>query len=149
VQKRLLQTHQQSHRPPVDRSTQLVFESADHRREPRIVVCRKHSSSPSMAELQSWQAPVRWMLTAHDVRKQTGITSICGTSDVVKVSTVSYSCTAVFKSEYFTPEYLLRVKYYHSNIFCLKIPGTENPENPRAQRPYQCWDACCPQMAIN
>jgi hypothetical protein len=60
VQKRLLQTHQQSHRPPVDRSTQLGFEFADHRREPRIVVCRKHSSSPLMAELQSWQAPVRW-----------------------------------------------------------------------------------------
>ena len=26
------------------------------RQEPRIVVCRKHSSSPSRAELQSWQA---------------------------------------------------------------------------------------------
>ena len=71
-------------------------------------------------------------LTAHDVRKQPGITSICGTSDVVKVSTVEAAATAVFKTEYFTPEYLLRVKYYRSNIFCLKIPGTENPENPRA-----------------
>jgi hypothetical protein len=27
--------------------------------EPRIVVCRKHNPSPSMAELQSWQAPDR------------------------------------------------------------------------------------------
>ena len=74
-------------------------------------------------------------LTAHDVRKQPGITSICGTSDVVKVSTVDCveaAATAVFKTEYFTPEYLLRVKYYRSKIFCLKIPGTENPENPRA-----------------
>ena len=72
-------------------------------------------------------------LTAHDVRKQPGITSICGTSDVVKVSTaVEAAATAVFKTEYFTPEYLLRVKYYRSNIFCLKIPGTENPANPRA-----------------
>ena len=63
-------------------------------------------------------------LTAHDVRKQPGITSICGTSDVVKVSTVDEAAaTAVFKTEYFTPEYLLRVKYYWSNIFCLKILG--------------------------
>jgi hypothetical protein len=71
-------------------------------------------------------------LAAHDVRKQPGITSICGTSDVVKVSTVDCveaAATAVFKTEYFTPEYLIRVKYYRSNIFCLKIPGTENPEN--------------------
>jgi hypothetical protein len=72
------------------------------------------------------------LLTAHDVRKQLGITSICGTSDVVKVSTVVAAATAVFKTEYFTPEYLLRVKYYRSNIFCFKIPGTKNPENPRA-----------------
>jgi hypothetical protein len=40
VQKRLMQTHQQSHRPPVDRSTQLGFESADYRparRKPRYI----------------------------------------------------------------------------------------------------------------
>ena len=78
-------------------------------------------------------------LTAHDVRKQPGITSICGTSDVVKVSTVEAAATAVFKTEYFTPEYLLRVKYYRSNIFCLKIPGTENPENPRADQVVHTW----------
>jgi hypothetical protein len=44
-------------------------------------------------------------LTAHDVRKQPGITSICGTSDVMKVSTDEAAATAVFKTEYFTPEY--------------------------------------------
>jgi hypothetical protein len=53
----------------------------------------------------------------------------------VKVSTVEAAATAVFKTAYFTPEYLLRVKYYRSNIFCLKIPGTENPENPMAHFP--------------
>jgi hypothetical protein len=36
-------------------------------------------------------------LTAHDVRKQPGITSIYGTSDVVKVSTVEAAATAVLK----------------------------------------------------
>jgi hypothetical protein len=91
----------------------------------------KLGSSSSLGEVRLMSSS----LTAHDVRKQPGITSICGTSDVVKVSTVDcveVAATAVFKTEYFTPEYLLRVKYYRSNIFCLKIPGTENPENPRA-----------------
>jgi hypothetical protein len=44
-------------------------------------------------------------LTAHGVRKQLGTTSMCGTSDVVKVSTVDAAATAVFKTEYCTPEY--------------------------------------------
>jgi hypothetical protein len=79
----------------------------------------KLASSRSLGAVRLMSSP----LTAHDVRKQPGTTSIFGTSDVVKVSTVSYSCTAVFKTEYFTPEYLLRVKYYWSNISCLKIPG--------------------------
>jgi hypothetical protein len=88
----------------------------------------KLASSSSLGDVRLMSSP----LTAHDVRKQPGITSICGTSDVVKVSTVEAAATAVFQTEYFTPEYLLWVKYYRSNIFCLKIPGTENRENPRA-----------------
>ena len=33
---------------------------------------------------------------------------------------------------FYSKSILLRVKYLRSKIFCLKIPGTENPENPRA-----------------
>jgi hypothetical protein len=33
-------------------------------------------------------------LTAHDVRKQHGLTSICGTSDVVKVSVIARSLSS-------------------------------------------------------
>jgi hypothetical protein len=61
----------------------------------------KLASSSSLGNVCLMSSP----LTAHDVRKQPGITSICGTSDVVKVSTVEAAATAEFKTEYFTPEY--------------------------------------------
>jgi hypothetical protein len=67
----------------------------------------KLASSSTLDDVRLMTSP----LIAHDVRKQPGITSICGTSDVVKVSIVEAAATAVFKTEYFTPEYLLRVKY--------------------------------------
>jgi hypothetical protein len=44
----------------------------------------KLASSSSLGDVRLMSS----ILTAHDVRKQPGITSICGTSDVVKVSTV-------------------------------------------------------------
>ena len=81
----------------------------------------KLASSSSLGDVRLMSSP----LTAHDVRKQPGITSICGTSDVEKVSAVEAAATAVFKTEYFTPEYLLRVKYYWSTYSVLKYPGTK------------------------
>jgi hypothetical protein len=47
----------------------------------------KLASSSSLGDVRLMSSP----LTAHDVRKQPGLTSICGMSDVVKVSVIARS----------------------------------------------------------
>jgi hypothetical protein len=47
----------------------------------------KLASSSSLEDVRLMSSP----LTAHDVRKQPGLTSICGTSDVVKISVIARS----------------------------------------------------------
>jgi hypothetical protein len=47
----------------------------------------KLASSSSVEDVMLMSSP----LTAHDVRKQLGLTSICGTSDVMKVSVIARS----------------------------------------------------------
>jgi hypothetical protein len=67
----------------------------------------KLASSRSLGDVRLISNP----LTAHDVRKQHGLTSICGTSDVVKVSVIARSLSST-QHAFFIPHRRRPLKFF-------------------------------------
>jgi hypothetical protein len=80
------------------------------------------------------------LLTAHDVRKQRGLTSICSTSDGVKVSVIARSLSSTQQAFFIAHRRWPLNFFYDYFIARTKVEGTLEYDNTKLYflQPYCC-----------
>ena len=96
----------------------------------------KLASSSSLEDVRLMSSP----LTAHDVRKQPGLTSICGTSGVLKVSVIARSLSSTQQAN-FIAQRRRPLKFFM--IILSRVPDLRVPRSTIIQKLYFLQPYCC------